>query len=757
MDLVYTNLGGPITAFVDGTTGTASVVKAGAGTDSVDGLGNLLGIGGYGIWGSDAADTFTIDTGAGGWMQVNGGRGSDRYNITLTGDVRLLFSGSWEDGATSGVNINLATGQILNDGFGNVEALVVTDGDGWLEIEATNRADTITGSARDELFILRGGNDTLNAGDGHDALRYDRGASTSAVAVDLQAGTATGTWEGVAFTHQISGIDEIRGTDYGDTIRGSMVHDRLLGRDGNDLLDGRDGGDRLEGDAGNDTLIGGNGNDTLNGGNGDDRIEVGRSVMGGGDWVIGSAGSDTIVYSNIVADSGWNDLSYADLGAGIAATINGVTNTGSVVKAGGGTDTLVDIARVVDGDSGGFSLFGTDHADSYAITTATNNWMQILGGRGADSYNITLSGGNVRLNFSGSWYDWLGATHALRINVATGTIANDGFGHAETISVTGTDGALEINGTTFADVMTGSSRSEVFITQGGNDTIDGAGGYDRVRYNRDDISTGVNVDLATGIATGASDGVAFRQRLSGIEDVDGSNFADVIRGTAADERFRGRDGHDLLVGNAGGDTLSGGDGADTLNGGTGDDFLFGGDSAADLRDVIYGGDGADSIDGGYGNDEAYGGNGHDMMSGDFGADTLIGNDGDDNLLGGALSDVLFGNAGADTLNGGFGHDRLNGGAGADRFFHVGVAGHGSDWIQDYSAVAGDLLVTGQAGAMRSQFQVNITHTPGAGAAGVQEAFVIYRPTGQILWALVDGAGQDSINIQIGGQVFDLLA
>jgi hypothetical protein len=58
--------------------------------------------------------------------------------------------------------------------------------------------------------------------------------------------------------------------------------------------------------------------------------------------------------------------------------------------------------------------------------------------------------------------------------------------------------------------------------------------------------------------------------------------------------------------------------------------------------------------------------------------------------------------------------------------------------------------------------VNFTHT--ATDAGersgddlVEEAFVIYRPTGQIMWALVDGGGQSSINLQLGDQVFDLLA
>ena len=139
-----------------------------------------------------------------------------------------------------------------------------------------------------------------------------------------------------------------------------------------------------------------------------------------------------------------------------------------------------------------------------------------------------------------------------------------------------------------------------------------------------------------------------------------------------------------------------------------------------------------------------------------GADKLIGNDGADVIVGSEGSDLIFGNAGNDYLNGGFSYDRMNGGAGADIFFHQGVADHGSDWVQDYAAAQGDLLAVGIAGATESQFQVNFATTSGAGAAGVAEAFVIYRPTGQILWALVDGAAQDSINIQIGGQVFDLL-
>jgi len=114
------------------------------------------------------------------------------------------------------------------------------------------------------------------------------------------------------------------------------------------------------------------------------------------------------------------------------------------------------------------------------------------------------------------------------------------------------------------------------------------------------------------------------------------------------------------------------------------------------------------------------------------------------------------------VNGGFGFDRVNGGEGADKFFHAGSAGHGSDWIQDYSAAEGDALLFGRRDATADQFQINYAHTSSAdgeraGDGDVEEAFVIYRPTGQIIWALVDGAGQEEINLQIASSsdLFDI--
>ncbi|MCX7564958.1 calcium-binding protein [Sulfitobacter sp. F26169L] len=240
-----------------------------------------------------------------------------------------------------------------------------------------------------------------------------------------------------------------------------------------------------------------------------------------------------------------------------------------------------------------------------------------------------------------------------------------------------------------------------------------------------------------------------------LADIGKLDEAGRLEGFAGDDILIGSHGDDRIIGGTGDDLLNGRDGADILNGGDGDDTIIGGASADDLRDVIIGGAGHDDINAGYGNDKVYGGQGNDTIAGGFGSDTLIGNAGDDLLTGSAFGDFLFGNAGDDFINGGFGADRVNGGTGADSFFHLGVLGHGSDWIQDYSAAQGDLLVFGRNDVTADQFHLTTAVTQNAGAATAAEAFITFKPTGQILWALVDGAEQDMINLQIGGDVFDL--
>ncbi|WP_323785513.1 hypothetical protein [Thalassovita sp.] len=302
----------------------------------------------------------------------------------------------------------------------------------------------------------------------------------------------------------------------------------------------------------------------------------------------------------------------------------------------------------------------------------------------------------------------------------------------------GTFDAAENELTIDLGILASGASSAFALEFGIPDTLDG--GTVEAQVSSDDFDLDSSNDSQS-FALGTAE---VRQEASPAAPTE---FADVILAT---------DFGDNANGLAGDDTLRGGDNPDTLIGGNGDDIIFGGETAADLRDNVYGGNGNDSIDGGYGNDELRGDADNDTIVGGYGVDTIVGGTGDDQLTGQAWSDLVFGGDGADFVNGGFGHDRVNGGDGADRFFHIGIFDHGSDWIQDYSASEGDVLVFGGSGTP-DQFQINFVETANAGEAGVEEAFVIYRPTGQILWALVDGGAQTEINLMIGGAEYDLLA
>lgn len=474
------------------------------------------------------------------------------------------------------------------------------------------------------------------------------------------------------------------------------------------------------------------------------------------DWIAGTgtvvqpgSGNDTVSLTG--ATEGYVVIDHGDLDAAIAVSI---TSSGSqtapqieasIDKASAGQTTLQD-AHVpmaiqaetgLPGDgqtgAGGLYLSGTGYDDSFTIDLSahdteagTDLWLALFGSGGDDHFTLT-PGGWIRLDYRSA-----GSTSILA-DLSQGLISNDGHGGQDQI----TGRLSELRTAMGNDTVVGSDADESFILCAGNDQLDAGEGTDLLRYDFDAVQDLV-VDLAAGQITGLWDGLAFAHQITGVEQIRGGNSAGQMLGDGAANQ------------------LEGGNGTDTLNGGAGDDTLVGGSSSEDLRDVIYGGTGNDMIDGGYGNDELRGDAGADNIAGGFGADTVIGGTGADTLTGSAWSDALFGGDGDDFLNGGFGSDRLNGGTGGDRFFHLGIANHGSDWIQDYAATEGDVLVFGDTSATIDQFQVNFTETPGAGAGGTEEAFVIYRPSGQIIWALVDGADQDAMILRLNGMEYDLL-
>ncbi|MFY0637269.1 MAG: hypothetical protein JXQ94_05040 [Maricaulis maris] len=95
------------------------------------------------------------------------------------------------------------------------------------------------------------------------------------------------------------------------------------------------------------------------------------------------------------------------------------------------------------------------------------------------------------------------------------------------------------------------------------------------------------VNLAAGNAADIGGGNV--ESVSGVENVRGTNFADVLDGNGAANTLSGLGGNDELRGFGGNDVLDGGDGNDTLVGGDGDDTLMGGDGT----NKLYGEGGAD--------------------------------------------------------------------------------------------------------------------------------------------------------------------
>ena len=103
--------------------------------------------------------------------------------------------------------------------------------------------------------------------------------------------------------------------------------------------------------------------------------------------------------------------------------------------------------------------------------------------------------------------------------------------------------------------------------------------------------------------------------------------ANVIRGSARNDRLSGTSGGDRILGLGGGDVLSGASGDDCLLGGAGDDKLSGGSG----RDTLTGGAGKDRLTGGPGDDRLTGAAGADILAGGAGTNRYSAGGGDDTV------------------------------------------------------------------------------------------------------------------------------
>lgn len=127
-----------------------------------------------------------------------------------------------------------------------------------------------------------------------------------------------------------------------------------------------------------------------------------------------------------------------------------------------------------------------------------------------------------------------------------------------------------LDGSTGNDVLDGGGDNDTLVPGAGVDRVIGGSGIDTVSYAASASAVGVDLRLSIGYATGEG-----RDTISGIENVVGSRYADVVRGSGLANWLRLGAGADRGYGYGGADRIEGGPGNDILFGGSGNDALYG--------------------------------------------------------------------------------------------------------------------------------------------------------------------------------------
>ncbi|MGO1080572.1 calcium-binding protein, partial [Inquilinus sp. CA228] len=217
-------------------------------------------------------------------------------------------------------------------------------------VSGTANTDFINGLAGDDVLAGLGGRslvgstiygDILDGGDGIDTATY--ALSPAAVTVNLSFAGLAENSGGDADYDTLIDIENLVGSDFGDT---------LVGEEGSNRIEGGGGDDSIAGAAGADTVIGGEGIDTAGYGGSAAAVTV---DLGTGQGTGGDAQGDTLAGIENLTGSAFADHLYG--AAGVNLLLGGAGD--DTLRGGAGADAL---------DGGAGSDFANYQGSGAAVT-----------------------------------------------------------------------------------------------------------------------------------------------------------------------------------------------------------------------------------------------------------------------------------------------------------------------------------------------------------------------------------------------------
>lgn len=538
------------------------------------------------LTGGAGTNTFDVSGWTAGSITVNGAGGIDAIKAIVAGNVTLTPSSLTFTGAAGTITLVSIEGARLEGSDGddvlNAETFIglgVINGHGGNDTITPGRGiyivDGGTGNDRfvfkqngtfDSIMVVGGEDEVPSSPDDVDTLDF----SAFALPVTVNLGTLGALQTVVAGELRLlfasEDIEGVVGGAASDTITGSSI---------------------------DNVITGGDGLDTLNGGAGNDRL-------------VETSDAATITLTNatlsigVIVD-GLTSFESATLTGGPSAnTINASAFSGDVTLQGaGGLDTLIGGSGddILIGGEGSDILRGLAGDDTYRFDADSP--------LGDDTVDEAAPGSSGRDTLDFAETTTVGII--LDLNLTTQQAVAGTNLRLTILSSTSLENVIGGEGN---DVIRGNTQANIFTGGLGNDTLDGAGGVDRVEATRDGDfeltdtaltitpadGTAVEIDTLIGIeranlfggdSANRMDASTFTGDLVGLH---GLGSDDILIGSNQTDLLDGGDGHDQLYGNSGHDFLLGGAGNDLLNGGGVDPTAL----VLQDSDALAGGEGNDT-------------------------------------------------------------------------------------------------------------------------------------------------------------------